>query len=604
MRRLLLAAAPLLFLNAQPESCPLHMLSPRDAQAALYHSVAVTTEAVAGGRRHASNPPATAVTPPAQPSDNVIDADVFAKLKALNIPATSLSTDEEFLRRVTLDLTGQIPDPAAVTAFLNDATPGKRTKKIDELLASDAFADRWTLWFGDLVQNVQVADNSREFYEGRNAYYQWIRQSIKDGKPYDAMVRELLAGKGDSFAAGTPNYVVRQLQPNGPPQDTLDNLATHSGEKFLGMPLLCLSCHNGPGHLEQVNSYLATKKRAELWSMSAFFANIRVQNQPGGDPNNPNARKYLVDDTNVNGRYLLNTTSGNKTQRNAPPGQPNYAVPAFILTGEQPRSGEVLREAYGRMLTSDRQFARATVNYLWKELFAVAIVEPVNNIDPNKLQTQATNPALLEDLTQSFIGSGYNLRALLRLITTSTAYQLSSRYTSGTWNESWTPYYARHAPRRLAAEMLFDAMIKATGVAANFNVNGIGAVTKAMQLPDTTEGARNANGRFLDEFGRGNRDDVIRSNDASIAQSLSLMNDTVVTQRVKRSTPNSTVGKTLAATSDPGAIVDALYLATLSRRPNAVERQTAIAYLGTGDIGRKSEDLQFALLNSLEFLFN
>jgi Protein of unknown function (DUF1549)/Protein of unknown function (DUF1553) len=598
MRRLLLLAAPLLLMNAQPQSCPVSMISPRDAQLAAYHAASVAAEAVAGGRRRPSEPPA------APANSNVIDLDTFAKMKAAGIVATSLSTDEELLRRVTLDLTGQIPDPAAVTAFVNDASPDKRTKKIDELLASDAFTDRWTMWFGDLVQNVTAASNTREYYEGRNAYYNWIKQSIHDGKPYDQMVREVVAGSGDSFVSGTANFVVRQLQPNGPRQDTLDNLATQSGEKFLGMPLLCLSCHNGLGHLELVNSYLAGHKRADLWSMSAFFAHIRTQAQSGADPNNPNARKFLVDDGNANARYMLNTDSGNKTPRAPAAGQPNYASPAFILTGETPRAGEPLRDAYGRMLTADRQFARAAVNYVWKELFAVAIVEPANNMDLNKLDTQASNRQLLEDLTDSFIHSGYSLRALLRTITTSTTYQLSSRYTPGGWNEAWTPYYARHYPHRLTAEMLFDAITKATGVPATFNVAGIGPVTKAMALPDTTESARNANGRLLDELGRGNRDDVFRTNDSSIAQALSLMNDTIVTSRVKRSNASSTVAKTLAATSDPGAIADALYLATLSRKPAATERQTAIAYLTSGNLAQKTEDLQFALLNSLEFLFD
>jgi len=603
MRRLLLLVAPLLLLNAEAAHVcriPLNLVSPREEQKVLYHNLSAAAEAVApSGRRHASSPPALA---PVQqiPAVNFIDVDVLAKLSADGIAPTSLASDEEFLRRVTLDLTGQIPDSAAVTAFLADTAGDKRAKKIDELIASDAFVDRWTMWFGDLVQNVQVSSNSREFYQGRNAYYSFIKQSFKDNKPYDQMVREILAGKGDSFAVGTPNYFVRQLQPNGPFQDTLDNLATHSGERFLGMPMLCLSCHNGFAHLEQVNTYLATKKRAELWSMSAFFAHTRAQ----GQVVDTNFRKYLVDDTAPNGQYLLNTTSGNKTPRVASQGQPNFASPAFILTGEAPRPGEPYRDAYGRMLTAHEQFARAAVNYVWKEMFGLAIVEPANNIDLNKLDTQASNSRLLEDLKQSFINDKYDFRKLVRSIAVSSTYQLSARYTPGSWNEAWTPYYARRYPHRLSAEMLLDAVAKATNVLPSFTVNGIGTVNKAMALPDTTEASRNANGRFLDEFGRGDRDEVMRSNDTSIAQALSLMNDTIITNRVKRTTSGSTVNKVLASTSDPGSIADQLYLATLSRKPTSTERDTAIGYLKSGNLQQKTEDLQFALLNSLEFLFN
>jgi len=613
MRRLLLLVAPLLLLNADMPAhicrIPLNLVSPRDEQKALYHSLSATAEAVApSGRRRPAAPPAVAPVSPL-PMVNFIDTDVFGKMTAAGITPTTLSGDEEFLRRVMLDLTGQIPDSATVTAFVADTAADKRTKKIDELLASDAFADRWTLWFGDLVQNVQVATNSREYYVGRNVYYTWMKQAFKTNEPYDQMVREAIAGKGDSFALGTPNYYVRQLQPNGPLQDTFDNLATHSGERFLGMPLLCISCHNGFAHLEQVNSYLGGKKRTDLWAMSAFFAHTRAQPQ-SGDPNNPNIRKFMVDDTAPNGTYQLNTVSGNKTPRctvdanGKCSGATTSASPAFILTGETPRPGEPLRDAYGRMLTAHEQFARATVNYIWKEMFGLAIIEPTNNIDLNALDTQATNPKLLEDLKQSFITGKYDFRALLRSIAVSSAYQLSSRYTPGTWNEAWTPYYARHYPHRLGAEMLLDAVAKSTNVLPSMNVNGIGTVNRAMLLPDTTEQSRNAFGRFLDEFGRGNRDDVMRTNDSSIAQSLSLMNDTIITTRVKRTTNNSTVNKVLATTTDPGSIVDQLYLATLSRKPAAAERASAVAYLQGGNLQQRTEDLQFALINSLEFLFD
>src|SRR5947209_6072157 len=177
MRRLLLFVAPLLLLNAEPAHIcrlPLNFPAPKD----VYHSVSVAAEAVApSGRRRSTNPPSGAT--PKMPVVNFIDIDVLAKMTTDGVTPTSLSGDEEFLRRVSLDLTGQIPDSAAVTAFVADATSDKRAKKIDELLASDACADRWTMWFGDLVQNVQVSSNAREYYIGRNAYYNWMKQAFK-----------------------------------------------------------------------------------------------------------------------------------------------------------------------------------------------------------------------------------------------------------------------------------------------------------------------------------------------------------------------------------------------------------------------------------------
>ena len=619
----LLAAAPLLLLGAQPkESCPygpVDLISPRAQQQARWHQVSMMAELVApsstaGIRRRAAVPPSSGA-----PRANFIDTDVMAKMAKDGVAPTGMSTDAEFLRRVTLDLTGQIPDVATVQSFVADPSPDKRTKMIDQLLASDAFNDRWTMWFGDLAQNVQVATNTREYYQGRNAYYTWIRQEIHDGVAYDQMVRDLISGTGDSFSTGTPNLVVRQLQANGPTQDTFDNLATFSGDRVLGMPLLCLSCHGGLGHLELVNQYLRKKTRQDLWGMSAFFSRTKAQAMPG-DPNNANVKKWLVSDLTT-GSYLLNTTSGNKTPRCPPSPTGACAVPlpapvnpTYMFTGETPSPNETYRQAFGRMVTADRQFARATVNYLWKEMYGMGLVEPVDSfdllrLDPNNLpagQTvQPVNPQLLEDLTTSFIQSGFSLRAILRTMATSNTYQFSSQYTPGNWNEAWTPDFARHYPHRMQAEMLLDAVAKSTSVPVTYNVNGLGTVTRAMQLPDPTESRGNAYGRFLDELGRGDRDQTARTNDSSIAQALSLMNDsTIVVNRVHKANAGSTVAKVLGSTTDPGTIADQLYLNTLSRYPSAVERQQAITYLKSGTLQQTTEDYQWVLINHLEFLFD
>ena len=613
-----LLAPALLFASDGKLTCPMPavaLVSPRVLQAAAYHQASVAAETVTGSK-HRADLPGGGSGGQLQ-TVNFIDSDLFGAMSAAGVQPTALSSDAEFLRRVSLDLTGQIPDSATVVAFVNDKTADKRAKKIDELLASDAFVDRWTMWFGDLVQNVTVSTNAREYYVGRNAYYTFIHDAWKNGEPYDQLVRAVISGQGDSYVSttGDANFIVRQLQNNGPIQDSYDNLAAQSGDRFLGMPLLCLSCHNGLGHLELVNQYLRTKNRYDFWGMAAFFSRTRAQGQKYTDPNNPNANltKFLVSD-NTNGSYQLNTTSGNKTPRQPAAGQSSTVNPAYMFTGEGPRPGEAYRNAYGRILTADRQFARATVNRIWREMFGIAIVEPpnafdLNRLDPNKLpagQTlQPTNPKLLEDLTDSFIASGYNVRAFLRTIATSSSYQLSSYYTPAAWNEGWTTLFPRHYPHRVQAEMMLDAITKATNVPASLPVTGMTAVTKAMQLPDTVEpNDRNQFGAFLDSFLRGNRDDTARNSDSSITQSLSLLNSTIVTTRVKRATTNSTVSKVLSTTSDPGSIADQLYLATLSRYPSQSERALAINYLNSGTLAQKAEDLQYALINQLEFLFD
>ena len=616
----LAVVAPTLLLGAEKETCPygpFDLRSPAEQQASLYHKLSVNAEAVApsSGRRHAVEPPAGG--PANYPvSVNYIDDEIFGKMKTDGILPAAISSDEEFLRRVTIDLTGQIPDPATVQAFLADKSADKRAKTIDGLLASDAFVDRWTMWFGDLVQNVQVSANSREFPNGRNAYYTWIHDSIKANKPYDQMVRELLGATGDSFASGPPDFWVRQIQPNGPIQDTYDNLAAESGRMFLGMPMQCLSCHNGLKHLDTVNVYLKSHSRYDFWGNSAFFSHGRATRQV--DATNKNLFSWLLSDAPATAAaYSLNTTTGNKSARCGICPTTETVQPYFFMTGEAPRSGEPWRDAYGRILTAHPQFATAAVNYLWKEMFGLGIVEPTNNMDParydpNNLPAgqvlQPNHPNLLNRLRDDFIAGHYDLKAILRTMAMSNAYQLSTKYTATTWNESWTPYYARHIPRRLMAEAMLDAIARATNVPVTYNVALMPAVTSAMKLPDPLDVRNTVYGRFLDEFGRGNRDDESRENDSSIAQALSLMNDnTVVVNRTHENTANSTVAKTLASTTDPNVIADQLYLNTLSRHPTASEKSQAVAYLQSGtpaQLAQKTEDLQWVLLNSLEFLFD
>ena len=557
-------------------------------------------------RRAIAPPPAATFT-----AKNFIDSEIFGKMVQDKVRWTIPATDEEFLRRVTLDLTGQIPTADKVKSFLADTSADKRDRLVDELLSSDGFVDRWTLWFGDLVGNVQLTANIREFPQGRNAYYNWMRDSFSSGKPYDQMVRESITGSGAAFTVGPPNYWVRQILTNGPIQDTYDDMSAATGEQFLGMPLNCLSCHNGKGHLEAVNTSMVSRTRYDFWKNAAFFAQVTQQVARDPATNNP---QYTITD-NTTGAYRLNTTSGNKVARQPDPGQPNFVDPAFFLSGEKPQTGESRRQAYARILTASPQFARASVNYIWKEMFGIGIVEPANSFDllrqdPATLAPgatlQPTHPALLSKLADSFVANGYNIRTLLKLIVQSNTYQLSSRYTPGPWNEIWTTYYARHYPHRILAESVLDAVGRATNMPPSMTVAGMTApVTRAMALPDPTEpNVRSPFAPLLGAFGRGDRDTTPRSSDGSIIEALEMLNDSVITTRVKANNANTTIAHVLAASKDPGTIADELYIATLSRHPNASERSAAIAYLTSGDLAKKSEDLQYALMNRLEFLFN
>ncbi len=574
----------------------------------LVRQMSARTELLHPSYARAEIPPGAAPSGiPLRHLTNPIDVEIFAQLKADGIVPTVRSSDEEFLRRVTLDLTGRIPDPATVLAFLSDPRPDKRAQVVEALLRSDAFVDKWTMWYGDLVESVQrTINNGTETYAGRNAFFAWIRRAIAAGMPYDEMAREVITGSGDSFANGPPNFWVRNQAAAGPIQDTYDNQFAAAGEKFLGMQVNCTGCHNGAGHTDLVNVYLSLKARTDFWKSAAFFAKTT---QTGEKDTTTGLRKYLLADGTTGG-YKLNTTTGNRPARQPAAGQPNTVSPAFYLTGEAPQPGQPLRAEFARMLTSHPQFANAAVNYVWKEMFGIGIVEPVSGFDLMRLDpvttppgwdVQPTHPALLTKLAASFAAGGYDLRGLLRTIANSDAYQLSTRYTPGAWNPAWATSYARRLARRLSAEQLLDAVFDVTGVGGTVKVQGLGAVPSAMQLPDTTEGGGWSN--FLNDFLRGNRDNNERSSDVSAVQALLMMNDATIVSRVHAATKGSLVQRTLKAAQAPEEIVRTLYLATLSRRPTAKETADGAAYLRSGTLAAKAEDLQWALLNRLEFLF-
>ncbi|KAA0252294.1 DUF1553 domain-containing protein [Acidobacteria bacterium ACD] len=553
---------------------------------------------------------------------NFVDEEIFGAMDAAGVVPAPLSGDAEFLRRVTLDLTGRIPDWVTVKAFLADGSAGKRDREVDRLLSSDAFVDRWALFYDDLLRNTFNADSGKLGATSRNAFHSWFADAVRSGKPWDAMARELITAAGRNGPGTTgethdaaANLVVRNLQTNGPPQDTYDNLAASTGSVFLGVNVFCTSCHSGAGHTDEINLWLTTVSRKDFWGMASFWSRTTVQRQ-----GTPPSFTFLVGDR-PGGTYQLGTTTGNKTPRDGGvwAGGATSVSPRFVLTGEVPGTGEGYRGTLARMVTSHPQFARAHVNLLWKELFGLGIVEPADDFDllrqdpanppPSPWTVQPTHPRLLEQLAAEYAAGGYDLRSILRTMVRSSAYQLSSSY-PGTWSEAMTPLFARHFVRRLRAEEVLDAVTKATGVPAALSVSGSASPVRwAGQLPDVDGEPSGAGMRpyrlFLDTFLRGDRDTVKRSSQGSISQALAMLNDRVVTDRPKSSA--GLVRKLLMAGTPPDEIVTTLFLATLSRPPSPSELESARAVLtdlGPGQTtASAAEDLQFVLLNKLDFLF-
>jgi len=545
---------------------------------------------------------------------NYIDDEILGSLDAAQIAPAPLSSDAEFLRRVTLDLTGRIPDVVTSASFLADPSGDKRRRLVDRLLASPEFVDRWAFYYDEMFRNTSRAETGALFAAGRNAFHGYFVDAVRVGKGFDWIATELITAKGDTTVTGAANFEARHYQNNGPIQDSYDNLAATVGTTFLGTnALFCASCHHGAGHMDLINVWGSTVTRQDFWGLSAFFARL-----PRLSPQNQTS--YLITEA-ATGDYKLNTTTGNKSPRNGTwtvPSTLKEVKPRFLLNGAEPKTGEGYRQALARIVTEHPQFARSAVNYLWRELFTVGIVEPADGFDlarqdpanppPAPWTIQPTHPNLLNRLEADYRSSGYDLRHILRQITSSTSYQLSSHY-PGEWKDDYARYFARHFVRRLRAEELVDAIARATNVPAPLVLAGTTtSLTSAHQLPDTTEPADGTTRNFLDTFLRGNRDTTERSSDGSITQALAALNSGFVASRVRVSTAGSLTRSLTDAKATPVQIVRALYLSTLSRPPSPAEEAAALKILSTLPKGATAnnvvEDLQFALLNKLDFLFN
>jgi hypothetical protein len=569
---------------------------------------------------------------------STIDKYIFQALAQAGVDPAPATTDAEFIRRVTLDLTGRIPTPARFNQFINDTTPTKRAAYIDELLASPQWVDKWTMYFGDLYQNVAATTNTTRYVEGRNAFYLWIKSVLTNNAPYNQVAYTLIAENSkastlaeSSFTKGELNWYIGGYVTGAgiPQQDTFDQQAANVADTFLGVSHQnCLLCHNGAGHLTTLSLWGGQQTRYQGWQFASFISRTNTTNA-GALALANNDRPWLLLNTATRD-YSLNTTTGNRPARAAaatPSGKDIAVAPQYNYSNppQKPNPGEDYRAALGRFITNDPQFARATVNYIWAEMFSMGIVDPPNQFDLARLDPynpppapwtlQPSNPMLLNALATDFINSGYDLKALIREIANSRTYQLSSRY-NGNWNDAWEPLFARKLVRRLTAEEIHDALSQSSNMFTNYVATsngvtigpaGVGDTTPfqyAMQYPDT-DGSGGGDNNFLNDFLRGNRRDIQRSSDSSSIQALDLMNSTVVMNRVRASGSGATATLLQQNIGLPDAtMVDNLFVAVLSRHPTSTELSQALANLKAGTRTTEATNLLWTLYNKVDFIFN
>ena len=612
MITMVLCLSLLVVAQNEPQTSPPQVNDDRDDLLEAAHAPVFSTQdaALEAGRltEAASQAiPGTGAAYEAIPRNNFVDEFVFRKIERDTIPHAPLAGDAEFLRRAYLDATGLLPTVDEARAFLNDTDPNKRDQLIDSIVGTEAFADQWAYHYGELFRT----DDSR--------FHLWTKEWIWADRSYADVFYDIVTPTTKSAAT------LPQAQYYDPAAyianrcviwtdadhlkgfnrlDWIDEVTSDLGRVFLGLTMDCFSCHDGAGHADTFNLFLASMKRTDFWQQAAFFGTMRpigamgdsagAQFQNGQSSFDDFAPGYNTGD---DGNYV--TVSENRFARDG-----NTYEPVFMLTGEKPKSGENPRKALGRIVPTHIQFARAAVNLMWKKLMVVGLVEPYDGFDllrldpanppPAPWSIQPSNPELLEALAEDFREGDFKLQRIIKTIMKSNAYQLSTSF-EGEWQDTYSPYHARRFARILTGPEAADIMSQATD--APFQRGYV----KAQTLP--RRAGRDIS-NFMSAYYQGGREaPPVDKTMATPMQAMMMMSSSVVTQRVSAE-GETRVAKLLESGQSDDGMIEELFLASLSRFPGAEEVTVAKRVISAKGRQQGIEEIQWALLNSPEFLLN
>lgn len=504
------------------------------------------------------------------PERTLVDRYTQKKWKELGIVPSELAADEVFLRRVSLAITGTLPTPAKVKAFLANKDANKRDKLIDALLETPEygyyFANRWA----DILRVKRGKQQNRAF--GTFSFHNWIRESIARDKPYNEFAREILGALGDE-AKSPPTVWYRDLQ-------RAEQFVDDSAQLFLGVRMACAQCHHHPYEKWSQDDY---------WGMAAFFAHVGRKNQPilGQVQNQQNQRVVIY---NKGNGVVINTRTKQPAVMKALDAEPINLTP-----GEDPRH----RLADWMVDSKNPYFARAVANRYWAHFFGRGIVDP---LDDMRVTNPPSNPELLDALAKDLVDRGYSLKHLIKTIVKSRTYQLSS--VPNEFNKHDKRSYGRFYPQRMPAEVLFDAVSQVTNSPAAFPglPQDKHSPSRAIMLPDES-----FQSYFLDVFGRPQRIsacDCERVSEANLAQALHLLNSNEIQTKLSRAGGRADL---LAKDPRPDAEkVDELFLWAFAHLPTATQRQQALDHIATHPREKRQayENIIWALINTKEFIIS
>ena len=493
---------------------------------------------------------------------NYIDKAVNERLHRLRIVPSGVCTDEEFIRRVYIDVVGLYPKPAELQAFIADKRPDKRTQLVEGLLQRKEFTELWVMKWAELLQirsGINQGINAPPFYKNALLYYNWLADEIGKNRPINEIVVNLLSANGGTVSVPAVNYYQSEL-------DRL-KLSENVAQVFMGMRIQCAQCHNHPFDRWTMNDY---------YGFNAFFAQI-------GRKNTDDPQEVIV----------FNSKGGESqhflTKKNVKP---------KFLGGEEPdlKPGDDRRRVMAEWLASPRNpyFARNIANIVWAHFLGVGVVDPVDDV---RVSNPPSNIELMDGLAAHLTEYKYDVRKLVRDITASAAYQRSSKTNETNANDKLN--FARAQVRRVRAEVLLDAISQITETPNKFQGLPVGA--RAVQIAD---GA--VSNYFLTTFGRSKRESVASTEvktDPNLSQALHLMNGDAVNDRIRR---GQVIEKMIAAGKKDDEIVAELFLRVFGRLPAAVESKSVAAAIAGDPANRQVvlEDAFWALMNSKEFYFN
>ena len=500
--------------------------------------------------------------------NNFVDEQLFAKMERLRITPSRLCEDSEFLRRAYLDLLGLLPTATEARAFVADKSEKKREDLVSHLLNRPEFADFWALKWADLLRNEEkVLDR-----KGVQAFHRWIRDSLATNQPLDRFVAEILAARGSSYDKPAANFMRALREPV--------KRAEATAQVFLGTRLQCAQCHNHPYDRWTQSDY---------YSWAAAFAPVSYKVIE-------NNRRDGLDSHEFNGEQIIFASSKSRVKdpRTGKPANPR-------LLGHTPSDAKT--ESLPDWIVQNPQFARAQVNRVWSYLMGRGLVDP---IDDFRVTNPPSHPELLDALTEDFKKSGFDLRHLIKVITSSRAYQLSCEPNDG--NRDDAVNYSHVIPRRLSAEQLVDAQHQVLGVAPEFS--GYPAGMRASQLPGVIATRRrkqqqlSADDQMLKVFGKPERlltCECERSNETSMSQAFQLIGGPAIHELLTRS--DNRLQQLIESGRPRSEWVTELYWAALGRPAAETELARAVEHLqGSGNARAGLEDIAWALLNAKEFI--